>query len=543
MSFEKKKKKKRIIPTVQLERELLHILLKDLHSLRRFHSRINKDWFSDDIRLQIFEILQEHFNFYGVCLTKDILKFELDKKFGADEEQKKNEFIIEFDCDLSLKVSNKIEVIVDKLEEANLASDLNETAENVYFNVKDGKIDEACSLIKKASINLRKNRKTGGIIALHKDSEEWEKEIQRRKQEPEKYAGIKTGFLKFDYLTGGLFPAELTVIFALSGKGKSTALKNIGSRIQQQGFNVLHVCNEENRFQVETKYHSLQSHIEYSKFKRGNFSDEEYEEWKKWNDKQKKQPGDIYIYEIPQQTDATLIEQAYVELQLQGIHIDVIIVDYLDLMAPSFKAYNENDEQGKVTNDLKQLAINCNCPVLTATQAGTQTEKQETKEKPFLTQSDIFGTKRKAHSANTLIGIVNQTATVGVNERSTTDKLLHRLVFCVPKNRDGACFTFRQLLEAEYGSIIEDPDDPDELTKKLEERANKMMSDSEEVSEEKPITDSELKKENDKKVNNIANEVKKMIENNSENKEKPNINLINNNNKNVFLKKLIQNHQ
>jgi replicative DNA helicase len=518
----KKVRKKKFFSTVQLEKELLHILLKDIFSLRRFHSRINKDWFSDDCREEIFDILIEHFQFYNVCLTREIFLFELDKKYGDSEEnaKKKKEMIVEFDNDIALKNSDAIEVIIDKLIEADLATGLNNTAENIYYNLKEGKTDEAYNLMRSATVNLKSNKKVGKVVALHKDSAEWEAEIKRRKDEPEKYAGIKTGFMKFDYMTGGLFPAELTVIFALSGKGKSTALKNIGSRIQQQGFNVLHVCNEENEFQVQTKYHSLQSRIEYNKFKRGSYSDEELKSWQEFNQKEVARGGDIYILEIPQQTDATLIEQAYHELKLQNVHIDVIIVDYLDLMAPAFRAYSENDEQGKVTNDLKQLAINCHCPVLTATQAGTQTEKQETKEKPFLTQSDIFGTKRKAHSANTLIGIVNQTATVGVSERSEEDKLRHRLVFCVPKNRDGACFTFRQLLEAEYGNIIEDPDDPDPLTAKLIERAEQMMEEKEvDASNEKPITDTEIKKYNDNVVSDIAEQVQQaMMQQDSESK-------------------------
>lgn len=525
--MEKKKvRKKKFFSTVQLEKELLHILLKDIFSLRRFHSRINKDWFSDDCREEIFDILIEHFQFYNVCITREIFLFELEKRYGkdgddADNSKKKKELILEFDNDIALKNSDSIEVIIDKLNEADLATGLNATAENIYFNLKEGKTDEAYNLMRSATVNLKTNKKVGKIVALHKDSAEWEAEIKRRKDEPEKYAGIKTGFLKFDYMTGGLFPAELTIVFALSGKGKSTVLKNIGSRIQQQGFNVLHVCNEENEFQVQTKYHALQSRIEYNKFKRGSYSDEEFKSWQDFNKKEVARGGDIYILEIPQQTDATLIEQAYHELKLQNVHIDVIIVDYLDLMAPAFKAYSENDEQGKVTNDLKQLAINCHCPVLTATQAGTQTEKQETKERPFLTQSDIFGTKRKAHSANTLIGIVNQTATVGVSERSEEDKLRHRLVFCVPKNRDGACFTFRQLLEAEYGNIIEDPDDPDPVTAKLLERAEQMMEEKEvDDSKEKPITDTEIKKYNDNVVSDIAEQVSQaLLGNNEETKD------------------------
>jgi replicative DNA helicase len=57
------------------------------------------------------------------------------------------------------------------------------------------------------------------------------------------------------------------------------------------------------------------------------------------------------------------------ELKAKNIKIDLICVDYLDLMGSPFKTYSEWDEQGKITNSLKQLAIDCNVPVLTCTQA------------------------------------------------------------------------------------------------------------------------------------------------------------------------------
>ena len=134
------------------------------------------------------------------------------------------------------------------------------------------------------------------------------------------------------------------------------------------------------------------------------------------------------------------------------------------------------------------------------------------------------------YQTNTLIGIVNQTATVGVGERSIGDKLRHRLVFCVPKNRDGACFTFRQLLEAEYGNIIEDPDDPDPLTEKLLQKAEDMMKEEvvEDIAKE-VITDCEIKNANDEKSSEIAEEIQRMMNQEKEEKNQEIIENINNN--------------
>lgn len=277
-------------------------------------------------------------------------------------------------------------------------------------------------------------------------------------------------------MTGGLYPAELTIVFGLSGKGKSTFMKALTCNIRKQGKVVLHCGNEENEFQIRSKYMSADSGEKYSPFKRGTYTEEEFKRLKIFSDNARG-VGAIYIYEFPQQTDATWIERAYRQLEMQGVKVDAIVVDYLDLMKPIGTAYSENDEQGKVTSDLKQLAINCHCPVITATQAGTSSEKQEKKEKPFLTAADVFGTKRKVHSANTLIGIVNRTATALANELDVKDRLKHKMVLCVPKNRDGAVFTFRQIMDVECGKFYEDTDDNDPATKNLEKQANEMMSD------------------------------------------------------------------
>ena len=251
-------------------------------------------------------------------------------------------------------------------------------------------------------------------------------------------------------------------------------MKALSCNIRQQGRVVLHCGNEENEFQMRSKYMAADSGERMQPFKWGKYTDEEYNRLKKYSDEARGK-GDIYVYEFPQQTDATYIERAYRTLEMRGVHVDVIVVDYLDLMKPINTAYSENDEQGKVTSDLKQIAINCNCPVITATQAGTQAEKQEKKLKPFLTQADVFGTKRKVHSANTLIGIVNRT--VSNPDLDEKDKKKHHMVLCVPKNRDGSQFVFKQVMDTECGKFYEDDDD-DPVTDNMMKQAAEMIDES-----------------------------------------------------------------
>ena len=445
------------VSTVNIERQLLHALLSDKLNLQRTMGKHRSDFFTNSSRLFIYECICRTFSEKRTTLQKEQFEFEIQKRYDSVKDKARiDDFMSEFDLIRGTQMTAEMDTILQNLEEVQLANGTEALIREAYSKLESGNYVEAASILKRKSIDLGETQKENRIYNLHNDSDDWFEEVRRRKEHPEIYAGIPTGFREFDERTGGLFPAELTVVFGLSGKGKSTLMKAMACNIRKTGRNVLHCGNEENEFQMRSKYMSADSGTCYTPFKRGSYTDDDFNALKKYSDHERNAQGAIYIYEFPQQTDATWIERAYHQLEMQGIHIDVIVVDYLDLMKPCEKAYSENDEGGKVTSDLKQIAINCNCPVITATQAGIQSEKQEKKDNPFLNQSDVFGTKRKVHSANCLIGIVNQTATAQAEELSVEQRRLHHLVLCVPKNRDGAVFTFRQVVDTHTGQFMED---------------------------------------------------------------------------------------
>ena len=445
------------VSTVNIERQLLHALLSDKLNLQRTMGKHRSDFFTNSSRLFIYECICRTFSEKRTTLQKEQFEFEIQKRYDSVKDKARiDDFMSEFDLIRGTQMTAEMDTILQNLEEVQLANGTEALIREAYSKLESGNYVEAASILKRKSIDLGETQKENRIYNLHNDSDDWFEEVRRRKEHPEIYAGIPTGFREFDERTGGLFPAELTVVFGLSGKGKSTLMKAMACNIRKTGRNVLHCGNEENEFQMRSKYMSADSGTLYTPFKRGSYTDDDFNALKKYSDHERNAQGAIYIYEFPQQTDATWIERAYHQLEMQGIHIDVIVVDYLDLMKPCEKAYSENDEGGKVTSDLKQIAINCNCPVITATQAGIQSEKQEKKDNPFLNQSDVFGTKRKVHSANCLIGIVNQTATAQAEELSVEQRRLHHLVLCVPKNRDGAVFTFRQVVDTHTGQFMED---------------------------------------------------------------------------------------
>lgn len=501
------------ISTVNAERQLLHALLSSRLTLQRLIGKHRSEFFTNRSRLFIYERMSEAFNDRRSVLTKENLEFEIQKRYDSGRDKAViDDIMTEYAVILKTEITGEPEGIIQTLEQVQLANNVENLIRQSYALLEDGRYEEAAAELRQRSIDLHSAKSENRIINLHEDSEDWFEEVRNRKEHPEQYAGIPTGFKKFDDLTGGLFPAELTVVFGLSGKGKSTFMKALSCNIRKQGRVILHCGNEENEFQMRSKYMSADSGEKYKPFKDGKYTEEEYLRLKKYSEGARG-CGAIYVYEFPQQTDATWIERAYNVLEMRGVHVDVIVVDYLDLMKPIAKAYSENDEGGKITSDLKQLAINCNCPVITATQAGIQSEKQEKKAKPFLSASDVFGTKRKVHSANVLIGIVNQTVTAMAQELTPEQRKKHKMVLCVPKNRDGATFTFRQVMDVECGRFYEDDDPDDPVMNNLEKQSREMIDETippdqmrAEVSEE------ELKKARAEHLNKGLENLKKNLE-------------------------------
>lgn len=467
--------RKKRIPTVSLERHILYYLVKNKVILQGTFSSCRDEWFTSEPRYAIFLMIGSNYEKNRNVLSDTQFEFELNGLYSDENDSKRKDIEAEFQVIKNTKPDDEAATIVSRLNEALLVADTEDLIISAYEDIEKGDVEEAISKLKQGSLRLHKTEEKNRVVSLWEETDDWVAEVINRRDFPEKYAGIPIGFKKFDECTGGLFPAELTLIFGLSGKGKSTLMKQIGVNVRKKGYNVLHCGNEEDEFQMRTKYTAVETGIKYSHWKRGKFTEVEMRQFEEYVKAQKdNKTGKLFVYNFPQQTDATMIARQLTELKADNIKIDLVIVDYLDLMSSIKKAYNENDEGGRVTGDLKQLAIDFNVPVLVCTQAGSQAEKQELREDPFLQASDVFGTKRKVHSANTLMGIVNQTATVGVNNKDEYELKHHRLTICIPKNRDGPIFTFRACIEVETGRVSIDEDN-DEIGQQMDAHAHSVL--------------------------------------------------------------------
>jgi len=188
---------------------------------------------------------------------------------------------------------------------------------------------------------------------------------------------IKTGWDIIDTrLDGGLGEGELGFIVAPAGSGKSWLLARMGAEAMKQGKNVLHVTLELNENYVGLRYDAYFSGIAFQEVRKNiSVVKEKIEEHKKNGG------GQLFVKYFPLKTASPQTLKLHIDrLQLiTGIKIDMLVVDYADILRPFMSDKNSNSytEAGSVYEELRQIAGELQIPVWSASQSNRGSHEED----------------------------------------------------------------------------------------------------------------------------------------------------------------------
>ena len=196
---------------------------------------------------------------------------------------------------------------------------------------------------------------------------------------------IPTGIDKIDakdILNGGLGKGEIGVITAPTGVGKSHMLVNLGCAAIRNGFNVIHYTFELTETSTGLRYDSNLCQIP------SNQVPERKEEVIEYYKEHGEKLGKLMIKEYPTGTATVQTLRSHIEkLSLKGFIPQVLIIDYADIMRSSRQYDSMRHELKKVYEDLRNLAMEKNLPIWTASQSNRDSAN-----------SDIVGLENMAES-------------------------------------------------------------------------------------------------------------------------------------------------
>ena len=195
----------------------------------------------------------------------------------------------------------------------------------------------------------------------------------------EHITGIPSGFAELDNLTSGFQKSDLIIIAARPSMGKTSFALNIAINATQRSnpFHVLLCSLEMSEQQIGDRILAICSRIQSSAVRSGYLAKAQLKEIEDVKERIKNAP--LYIDDSPKLSVLELRAKAR-RLKAQS-RLDMVIVDYLQLMEPSDKKLTREQQIAEISRSLKALAKELDIPVIALSQLSRAPEARPGKDK------------------------------------------------------------------------------------------------------------------------------------------------------------------
>jgi replicative DNA helicase len=228
----------------------------------------------------------------------------------------------------------------------------------------------------KAVFNVSQRRTTQDLQPIRSVLSDYFDRMEELSKRDEELVGVPTGFIDIDRMLGGLQPSDLLIIAGRPGMGKTgfilSALKN-AALIHKKHVAIfsLEMSNE----QLVQRIIAQETGIDSTRLRSGKLSPDEWL---------------LFTQAIEVLTDTHIFlddTPALTPLQLRTkcrrLHLeyklDLIVVDYLQLMGGDNRSNNRVQEVSDISRNMKILARELNVPVLAAAQLSRAVEQRSDK--------------------------------------------------------------------------------------------------------------------------------------------------------------------
>jgi len=278
--------------------------------------------------------------------------------------------------------ASNVSFYAKSVKEKSVLRDMIKTATQI---IQEGQLDqvnvsEFVDRAEKKLFDITQDNRRTGFSAAHELVKETIKIIEQLSQRKEAVTGIASGFKKLDTLTAGFQPSDLIILAARPGMGKTSISLNMVvhaalSHDLSIGFFSLEMTKE----QLMMRMLSSKSKVNFGKIRTGYLSDSEFK--KVIDAADSLQRANIHIDDSPGINVLELRSKTRRLMSEKGI--DLLVIDYLQLMRGATRAENREREIAEISSSLKALAKELAIPIIAISQLSRQTETR-TDKKPQL---------------------------------------------------------------------------------------------------------------------------------------------------------------
>ncbi len=187
--------------------------------------------------------------------------------------------------------------------------------------------------------------------------------------------GLDTGYFRVNDMTSGLQKGDLIIVAARPSMGKTTFSLNLGmNACLQMNSRVLLFSLEMSEEQIAQNLLCARADVNASNVRKGLLTDRDWSKLQEAAGKLHKAP--FFIDSTAGLTPMAIRTKARRVAQRNG-GLDLVIVDYLQLVASPPKAENRQQEISQISRALKELARELECPVIALSQLNRSVDSRE----------------------------------------------------------------------------------------------------------------------------------------------------------------------
>ena len=368
---------------IEAEKSVIGSMLMDKDAIEAASGiLVKEDFYSRQYGI-MFEAIKECYRSLENEGTVDIVTVQEQlAKDGAPASMQNVDFLRSlYDaCPTSVNIKAYAQIVHDKAVQRKLIKTCGEISQLCYDD--NDSTEEILAETETRMFELLKTGTSSELVSIEDVAIEVYKRIQKASLSKDHITGLPSGFTDLDNMTTGFQPSDFILIAARPSMGKTAFVLNILEYVAiKKNRPAMFFSLEMSSEQLVNRLFAMDSGIDSQSLRTGRLTDND---WDRLLDTANRVGGsNIFIDDTPGITVAELRSKARKVKLEHGL--DLIIIDYLQLMSGSGRRGGDNRQQevSEISRSLKALARELDCPVISLSQLSRAVESRENK-RPML---------------------------------------------------------------------------------------------------------------------------------------------------------------
>lgn len=238
----------------------------------------------------------------------------------------------------------------------------------------EGEVDDLLDLAESEIFSIAQQRQLNPIHRVSELLQDGIKRIEQQMKNDGGITGVPTGFNKLDEMLSGMQPSDMLILAARPSVGKTAFCLNVAANAANyHGKGVLLFSLEMAKEQLVNRLLCMVGQVDSNRLRSGFLARSEFPKLQQAAATLDK--AHIYIDDTP---NISVLELRSKARKHKAQHpLDLLIIDYLQLMQGSSRAESRQVEISEISRSIKGLARELKCPIIALSQLSREAEKDD----------------------------------------------------------------------------------------------------------------------------------------------------------------------